>query len=676
MSKDAWAPHVARRAKRWWPEALLVVLVLAAFLGCLGSVELWGKREQRAAAEAIDTVENDHWLVAEIQGRPRLEKPPLPRWSIALLMKLIGRRDEWMVRLPGAVSGALTVALIYAFGLRMRDRELALAARLSSSVRRHSSSAKCARPATIRCLRSSPRWLSTRHGARSSDAGNRRDRAMRSQCLIRGPPPRRALGYGILRCARPGLSHQGTDHRVAGGRDASTLPGVWSTAGVGAAPACLGPGMLIFAAIALRWPVAVLLQDPAAARVWALEMSEKTGLSQILEHRRHPLLVGQWPGMVLPWTLIAALAVVLPFYVLRRERVRPALGTADSGSRRSAFLWFAWWWGVGNLAVFCFWSVPKPNYYLPCLPGMALLIGAAWVELARRAAGLSAAALRPWRERYCRHSGCLFFVAAIGGPLVVRSQLALAVWPWCLAISAALAVAVALSAQCWRRGATSIALAPLAAACVIGFLVAYGRIAPRENPERGHRALALKLSEIVPAGSRTVMFFNEIDEGLWFYARGFELAPVPRSHPRYNTAFDLAHSYLTERHHSETLGDVEARRLGHEKQRFRLAGPTRPACTLLTHPRRTFTISSPRSRRPRQTVVRETGMKRNELVLLEVTGDASHRPPTASTAESHHDGDASAPERSRSANRNIRTGLAALPSAPILAISQIGMLKK
>ena len=41
--------------RRWWPETLLVVLVLAAFMGCLGSVELWGKREQRAAAEAIDT---------------------------------------------------------------------------------------------------------------------------------------------------------------------------------------------------------------------------------------------------------------------------------------------------------------------------------------------------------------------------------------------------------------------------------------------------------------------------------------------------------------------------------------------------------------------------------------------------------------------------------------------
>ena len=41
-------------------------------------------------------------------------------------------------------------------------------------------------------------------------------------------------------------------------------------------------------------------------------MSEKTGLSHILEHRWHAPLIGQWPGLVLPWTLIAVVAVFLP----------------------------------------------------------------------------------------------------------------------------------------------------------------------------------------------------------------------------------------------------------------------------------------------------------------------------------------------------------------------------
>src|SRR5206468_10790412 len=81
-------------ARRWGAEALLGLVAGAAFLGFLGSTELWGKREQRASAEALDTVDRGHGLVAEIQGRPRLAKPPLPRWITASLITLTGRRDE------------------------------------------------------------------------------------------------------------------------------------------------------------------------------------------------------------------------------------------------------------------------------------------------------------------------------------------------------------------------------------------------------------------------------------------------------------------------------------------------------------------------------------------------------------------------------------------------------
>ncbi len=48
------------------------------------------------------------------------------------------------------------------------------------------------------------------------------------------------------------------------------------------------------------------------------------------------------------------------------------------------------------------------------------------------------------------------------------------------------------------------------------------------------------MSTSLPADVHTLMFFNEIDEGLWFYTHRYELAPVPGSHPQYNTAYDLA----------------------------------------------------------------------------------------------------------------------------------------
>src|SRR4051812_42742820 len=126
-------PTIAARewARRFGPEAVLAVLAGLVFLGFLGAIDLWGKREQRASAEAIDTIDHDHWLVAQIQGRPRLEKPPLPRWTIATLMRLTGRRDEWMVRLPSALAALGMVALVYQLGRRLGGRSVGLASGLA-----------------------------------------------------------------------------------------------------------------------------------------------------------------------------------------------------------------------------------------------------------------------------------------------------------------------------------------------------------------------------------------------------------------------------------------------------------------------------------------------------------------------------------------------------------------
>ena len=41
---------------------------------------------------------------------------------------------------------------------------------------------------------------------------------------------------------------------------------------------------------------------------------------------------------------------------------------------------------------------------------------------------------------------------------------------------------------------------------------------------------------------------------------------MPGTHPRYNTAYDLAHSFLTERLPSETIAHLEAKRQARDKQ--------------------------------------------------------------------------------------------------------------
>ena len=165
-------------------------------------------------------------------------------------------------------------------------------------------------------------------------------------------------------------------------------------------------GLVIFVVLAMSWPVAVLLDDPGALRVWAIEISEKAGFSRILEHRRHIPLLAEWPGMVLPWTLVAAVAVLVPFWSARVQvsgDQTPNRGPRFLGTHDPRTIWFAWWWAVGNLLVMCFWSVAKPNYYVPCLPGMAVLIAATWLHLARLGRGQCKWALM--RGSSCRRSG-------------------------------------------------------------------------------------------------------------------------------------------------------------------------------------------------------------------------------------------------------------------------------
>src|SRR5438034_862127 len=124
---SAW--HLVRNVgQAWCAELGVLVAVLFLFLPVLGYMDLWDRREEHVAADAMDALRNSHWLVAWEHGRPRLKKPPLARWSSAALMYLTGRTDQFVVRLPAGLACVGTVVLIYFWGRRLAGRECGLAA--------------------------------------------------------------------------------------------------------------------------------------------------------------------------------------------------------------------------------------------------------------------------------------------------------------------------------------------------------------------------------------------------------------------------------------------------------------------------------------------------------------------------------------------------------------------
>ncbi len=574
------------RPGRWGAEAALAAVAALGFLGFLGSTELWGKREQRAGAEALDTVSRGHWLVAEIQGRPRLEKPPLPRWTTAALMAATGRRDEAIVRLPNALAALATVGLVYLLGLGLGGRAVALASgfALASSayfvveMRQAGNDGFLACCTTLALLGAWKRLHADAASAPADAPGSRR-----WNLLIY-----LALGLGFL-----------TKGPVVVLLAGLTVAGYLATAGrlrPGLRLLADARGLALFAALALLWPVPVLWRDPTAARVWWLEIGQKTGAAGIGHGNARGSIVLDWIWMTAPWTPLAVLGLLWPARRSAREGC-PRVG-------------FAWWWAIGNLAMLGLWQVAKPNYYLPCLPAVALLVGSGWIRLARsaRSAGPGSALARG----LIQGGWVALFVAAAVTPVVV-GEAAPALLGWALLGSAAVIGSVAAAAWCWRKGLDAWSLASPAMGVVAVALIGYGAIAPAENPGRGHRSVAADLARIVPEATPKVWFFDEIDEGVWFYLEGHDLAPIGpiADRSRYNRGFDLH-----EAAQARTI-ITPARRV--EAARDRLAAWARaadPTCPYVLIRAKIYDILARDLAPLVEPVYRESGVRRNELVLL------------------------------------------------------------
>ncbi|MCW6038054.1 glycosyltransferase family 39 protein [Spirulina subsalsa FACHB-351] len=93
----------------WWLGFLAAALLL--FTVNLAELPLQSGQEMMLAQTAREMMEGN-WFFPTLDGRPYLEHFPLLAGLIALAYKW-GGVNIWMVRLPGALAGALSVSLLY-----------------------------------------------------------------------------------------------------------------------------------------------------------------------------------------------------------------------------------------------------------------------------------------------------------------------------------------------------------------------------------------------------------------------------------------------------------------------------------------------------------------------------------------------------------------------------------
>jgi 4-amino-4-deoxy-L-arabinose transferase-like glycosyltransferase len=106
----AWNESNPTRLRRW----MLTALVVALYLGVgVFDHELWPPGEQATAGATWSMLHDGDYLVPKIDGMAYLEKPPLTYALSALACKLAGHPSAGLLRLPSALFGLFSLALVF-----------------------------------------------------------------------------------------------------------------------------------------------------------------------------------------------------------------------------------------------------------------------------------------------------------------------------------------------------------------------------------------------------------------------------------------------------------------------------------------------------------------------------------------------------------------------------------
>ena len=106
-------PTVAALPRRAW--IALAVIVAITWFANLDVRALQHPDEGRYAEIAREMVATGDWVTPRLDGIKYFEKPPLQYWLTAMSFEAF-EQDEWTARLPGAIAGFLTVAVVAATG--------------------------------------------------------------------------------------------------------------------------------------------------------------------------------------------------------------------------------------------------------------------------------------------------------------------------------------------------------------------------------------------------------------------------------------------------------------------------------------------------------------------------------------------------------------------------------
>ena len=95
----------------------IIISLFITFWG-LGSMSLTSLNEGRRALAIKEMFTSGSWLLPTLNGELYLTKPPFLYWLSLSISMLVGKVNEWTLRLPSALAALSVLWMVYRYTLK------------------------------------------------------------------------------------------------------------------------------------------------------------------------------------------------------------------------------------------------------------------------------------------------------------------------------------------------------------------------------------------------------------------------------------------------------------------------------------------------------------------------------------------------------------------------------
>ena len=332
----------------------LLLLAILQFSLFLNHRDITTSHEGRVASTAREMLADHDWIVPHSNGLPRVVKPPLPYWAVAVTWKIVGSIDGWSARLPGALLGAIAVLLVMDLGRRVLGREGGIVAGLvwisTWFIIDEYRKAMADPYLAFFTLLSVWAWVA------APPAPTPRQSAL---------PPRTVLI--LLFYISAGIAAMAKGHLILIHLPLAIVPYQLFRRRAPGRPVVHVIGIVLMLLIALPWFVYVLKHVPDTMHEW---QEDAAAANATVGPKQSPWFhyLANLPLTAAPWTVLLIVGLLMPWLGRRRRERRHA--------------WVVVWLLL-TVLVFSLVPMKKNTYLLPAMPAQTLIIAAPIVAALR-----------------------------------------------------------------------------------------------------------------------------------------------------------------------------------------------------------------------------------------------------------------------------------------------------